>query len=371
MRIGICINTSWNIYNFRSGLIRTLINEGHKVVAIAPRDEFSELLVEKLRCEYVSFSLENTGSNPINDFKVLLALRRIYKQSNLDIVLQYTIKPNIFGTLAAHSLGIPVINNVSGLGTVFLNKSISSYVAKCLYRFSFKRANLVFFQNPDDKVDFLNEIRIVNLKTDLLPGSGVDLNRYQSTSINRSEPFTFLMIARLIIDKGVYEYIEAARLVKKEYPNVIFQLLGELDEGHQRGISQVVIESAQEDGIVTYLGISQDVRQQIKQAHVVVLPSYREGTPKTLLEASALARPIIASNVPGCREVVDEGKNGYLCEVRDNHSLAAAMSRMLALTSSELEQMGSYGRKKIELEYDEQIVIKKYLYHITNIINAT
>lgn len=368
MRIVITINTSWNIYNFRAGLIRKLLSEGHEVHAVAPLDEYSVKLQE-MGCTYHPISMENTGINPINELKLFLSLKKAYRRINPDIILQYTVKPNIYGSLAAKSLSIPVINNVSGLGTVFLDKTVSSRIAKWLYQIAFRNVDLVFFQNNDDQYDFMKELGMHYLKTDLLPGSGINLSHYSVHKKTPTEKFVFLMIARVIVEKGVFEYVEAARQLKLKYPQAEFCLLGGIDEDHKRGISKAMVSKWVNEGIINYLGSSQDVRKEITNADCIVLPSYREGTPRTLLEAGAMAKPIVTTDVPGCREVVDDGENGYLCTVKDSKDLSNKMDKVLNLETAALQKMGEKGRNLIEHKFDENVVIKKYLKQISNIMN--
>ena len=368
MKIAITLNTSWNIYNFRMGLIRKLISEGHSVVAIAPRDAFSEKL-EHEGCSFVSIAMDNTGSNPIKDLRLLERLKNIYQKHKPDIVLNFTVKPNIYGTLAAHRLKIPVINNVSGLGTVFLSRGLASFVAKKLYRKAFAVANFVFFQNKDDQHDFLSQINIPNLQSDLVPGSGIDLNAFVPQPLRTSDHKVFLLIARLIKDKGIEEYIEAAKIAKQSYPKTKFQLLGKLDPKHARGISEEVIDNADTAGIIEYLGETNDVRPYIEEATCIVLPSYREGTPRTLLEAAALGRPIVTTDVPGCREVVEANNTGLLCEVKSASDLADKIKQVCAMSSDQLSEWGKRGRILVEKKFDEQLVIERYLDEISNILN--
>jgi len=368
MRIAITINTSWNIYNFRMGLIRTLIEQGNEVIAIAPLDEYSHKLKEE-GCEYVPITMDNTGSNPFKDYNLLRQLKKVYQGLKPDIVLHYTVKPNIYGTLAASSLNIPVINNVSGLGTVFLSKSVASFAAKKLYKKAFSKAELVFFQNSDDRKAFLSEINLPHLNTDLLPGSGINLTDFQASPIPNQKNKTFLMISRVIIDKGILEYIEAAKQVHAKYPDVTFQLLGKLDTGHARGIPKETISEAVDNGFLEYLGEVEDVRPFIKSSHCVVLPSYREGTPRTLLEAAALGRPIVTTDVAGCREVVEDGENGYLCEVKSSTDLSNKMIDVCKTPEDKLQEMGRKSRALVERKFDEQIVINQYLKHLSNIMN--
>ncbi len=368
MRVAIVINTSWNIYNFRKGLIKALLKRGDEVVAIAPKDDYSNFLVE-LGCSFEPVDITGTGANPIRDLRTLLSLKTIYKRVKPDIVLHYTIKPNIYGTLVASSLKIPCINNVSGLGTVFLDHSLASIVAKFLYKISFHRASLIFFQNPHDQTDFLAGTGLKNLKMDLLPGSGIDLEQFKPIPIQRSGNFVFLLIARVIVEKGIYEYAEAAATIKSRLPNVEFQLIGSVVESHTRGIAKKEVDSWHESGIINYLGTQNDPREYIANADCIVLPSYREGTPKTLLEAAALAKPIVATDVPGCREVVLQGENGFLCQVKNSEDLAHKLQNMMELDENQRSTMGEVGRKLVEEKFDEQIVIRKYLDQISNIIN--
>ena len=344
-----------------------MLKKGFEVTAIAPEDDYSQRLKD-LGCDYHPVEIVGTGANPIKDIKTFLLLRRIYKKVEPDIVLHYTIKPNIYGTLAARSLGIPCINNVSGLGTVFLDRSIASFIAKILYRVSFNMATLVFFQNRDDKEDFIFSTGLKKLQTDLLPGSGIDLQYFQPRQKNTTKNFTFLLVARLIVEKGIYEYVEAAKSLKTKHQNVEFQIIGSVDEDHSRGISQKEVDDWVDKDIINFLGTKDDPRQFIADADCIVLPSYREGTPKTLLEAAAMGRPIVTTDVPGCREVVNDGLNGFLCKGKNSNSLAEKLDEMISLNSEQREKFGTNGRKRVEETFDERLVINKYLTQISNII---
>lgn len=367
MRVGITLNTSWNIYNFRMGLVSALIENGHEVIAFAPEDEYSKKLQEA-GCLFVPIKIENTGANPIKDFLLFRQLRRQYKLHQPDIIFHYTVKPNIYGTLAAKALKIPVINNVSGLGTVFLSEGLTSLVAKKLYRWAFAYADMVFFQNKDDQLHFLDEINLPSLKTDLLPGSGINLTHFEPKPMETTEDKIFLMISRLLIDKGVSEYIEAAHIVRQEFPKAKFQLLGKLDSSHARGIPEETIRRAVDLDQIEYLGEQVDVRPYIGRASCVVLPSYREGTPRTILEAAAMARPAIVTNVPGCKEVVINERTGLLCRVRDASDLADKMIQCAKMSNKELSVWGRNGRLMVEKNFDEKIVVDQYLKYASNIM---
>lgn len=360
MRVAVVLNTSWNIYNFRMNLIQSLQAKGHEVHTVAPIDDHTPRLIQA-GCTHHNLKMDSRGANPLRDLALIFELRSIYKRVKPDVILHYTIKPNIYGTLAAASLRIPVINNVCGLGTAFLKNDFISLAALSLYRLSFRFANKVFFQNPDDLNLFITNKLVPEKVVDLLPGSGIDLKHFLPAPMNHKEPFTFLLISRLITDKGVLEYIDAVKKLKAEGTNSKFQLLGALDEEHKRGISKEIVDEWIQSGTIEYLGTTEDVRSFIQQAHCVVLPSYREGTPRTLLEAASISRPIIATNVPGCNQVVDDQVNGFLCNLKDADDLARKMRLMASLGPDKLNQLGENGRKKMEACYDETIVINKYL----------
>ncbi len=366
MRVAVVLNTSWNIFNFRMNLIKSLQAKGHEVHTVAPIDDYTPRLTE-IGCLHHQVTMDSRGANPLKDIALTFELRSIYKRIKPDVILHYTIKPNVYGTLAAAWLRIPVINNVCGLGTVFLKNDFISRVAVFLYRLSFRFANKVFFQNPDDLNLFLNRKLVAQNAVDLVPGSGIDLKRFTPAPVNRNSTFTFLLISRLITDKGVLEYVDAVKKLKSEGLDARFQVLGAIDQEHKRGISKTLIDQWIQSGTIEYLGTTEDVRNFIQQADCVVLPSYREGTPRTLLEAASISRPIIATNVPGCNQVVDDQVNGFLCNLKDSNDLADKMRHITTLSEDVLIQLGRNGRKKMETQYDESLVINKYLEALSEI----
>ncbi|HMJ71371.1 MAG TPA: glycosyltransferase family 4 protein [Cyclobacteriaceae bacterium] len=360
MKIAIVLNTSWNIYNFRMNFIKSLLAEGHEVHTVAPVDDYTQRL-QLAGCIHHGVTMDSRGANPIRDFGLIIELWSIYRKMKPDIILHYTIKPNIYGTLAASMLNIPVINNVCGLGTVFLKKGLVSVVAMKLYRWAFRYPKKVFFQNSDDRKLFLDRKLVPSDIADLIPGSGVDLKRFTPGTQARNEKFTFLLISRLITDKGVLEFIDAVKELKSKGFEAKFQILGPKDPEHKRGIKLKTIDEWIRAGFIEYLGITDDVRQYINKADCIVLPSYREGTPRTLLEAASSAKPIIATDVPGCHHVVVDQYNGLLCQMKDSGDLAEKMKTMAGLDENTLKQMGTNGRRKMELEFSEDIVIRKYI----------
>lgn len=367
MRIALVINTSWNIFNFRYSLIKALLAEGHEVFAIAPRDSYSQRLIDA-GCTFVPVPIEK-GTNPLTDVRITWRLFRAYRRVKPDVVLHYTIKPNIYGAVAAQVAGIPAINNVSGLGTVFIVKDYISTIALRLYKFAFKYPQKVFFQNEDDRQLFLDHNLVKSDKTDVLPGSGIDLQRFQPAgSFKRQQPFTFLMIARVLYEKGIGEYVEACKLIKARFPDVQCQLLGLVDERSRSGIKKELLEEWLATGVISYLGTTDDVAPVIARADCVVLPSYREGTPRTLLEAAAMGKPLIATNVPGCREVVVNGVNGLLCRVKSAEDLASKMLHIMRLPDHSLAEMGKQSRVLAENRFDDRFVIGKYLEAIKDVV---
>ena len=336
------------------------MKQGHEVHTIAPEDTYTPLLVET-GCIHHRVKMDSRGGNPLKDSALIFELFTIYRRVKPDVVLHYTIKPNVYGTIAAAMLRIPVINNVCGLGTVFLKDNLISAIAIFLYKVSFRFANKVFFQNSDDQKLFLDKRLVNENSVETIPGSGIDLSKFQPVSFRRNEKFTFLLISRLITDKGVLEFVEAVKKLKADGVDAQFQILGAMDPLHKRGIKLDLIAEWINTGTIEYLGTTDDVRQFIENADCVVLPSYREGTPRTLLEAASSCKPIIATDVPGCNNVVEHNFNGLLCKIKDADDLAEKMKQMATSGDETLRTFGMNGRAKMELQYDESLVINRYL----------
>ncbi|NGZ06453.1 MAG: glycosyltransferase family 4 protein [Magnetococcales bacterium] len=362
MRILIASNSAWNIANFRAGLIQAMIHSGYQVDAAAPPDEHVTR-VEKLGCRFHPLPIDNNGTNPFKDLLLTLRFIRLFFLLKSDVYLGYTIKPNIYGSLAAHILRIPVINNIAGLGTVFNKPNWLQMLVKKLYHLSITKSRKVFFQNKSNLTLFVQNGLVKSALTDRLPGSGVNLSEFSVVPLpEREAPFRFLLVARMLWEKGVGEFVEAARILKPKYPDVEFCLLGFLDVKNPSAISQSQMNAWVAEGVVCYLGATSDVRPYISDADCCVLPSfYPEGTPRSLLEAAAIGRPIITTNSAGCRDVVDDGVNGYLCKMQDVPDLVKKMEQMMQLPLCDRARMGHKGREKVEREFDEKIVIDKYL----------
>lgn len=367
--IAITANTSWYLYNFRKNTILALIENNYNVIAMAPQDEYSKKL-EELGCRFLSVSMDQGGTNPIKDVNTLFSFWRNYRQFCVDVVLNFTPKNNIYSTLAAKWCGAKVINNIAGLGVLFINENLTSKIARMLYKFSQSRADKIFFQNEEDRKLFLDNKLAPASITDRLPGSGVDLTRFKNLPALDDGVVRFLLIARMLFDKGIGYYVEVARELKAKYGNnVEFRLLGFLDVDNPSAVSKEQMNEWVEEGIVNYLGVSDKVEEQIAQVDCMVLPSYyREGVPKSLLEAGAMGKPIVTTDNVGCRETVDHGVNGFLCEPRSKESLMNELEKIIQMLHSERLRMGQASRAKMEREFDEKIVIDKYLDAIQNLL---
>ena len=360
LRIALVCNTAWAIYTYRRGVLRMLTERGAQVTIIAPRDRTFEPLIE-MGCRCVELPVASKSTNPRDDLKTLMALYREYRATRPHLVFHYTIKPNIYGSLAAMLARVPSIAVTTGLGYVFIQKSRTAQIAKRLYRFAFRFPREVWFLNRDDHQAFVDEKLLAHPeRARRLHGEGVDLEDFSLAPLPRREDFVFILIGRLLWDKGVAEYVEAARRLRKRYPHARFQLLGPVGVDNPSAISRTDVQTWEHENIVEYLGEANDVRPLVAAADCVVLPSYREGVPRTLMEASAMGRPIVATNVPGCREVVEHGINGFLCEVKSADSLAEQLERMLTLPLEEREAMAQRGREKVAREFDEKNVVERY-----------
>lgn len=360
--VAISANTSWYIYNFRKNTIVSLIESGYKVTAIAPIDDYSQRLVD-LGCTFIHIEIDKGGTNPFKDLKTLFDFYYIFHKNKIEVVLNFTPKNNIYSTIAAYINNVKVINNIAGLGSLFISESFPSKIARRMYKYSQTKANFIFFQNEEDRSLFKNYKIALNVQTDRLPGSGADLSRFLVSPAPDDGVVRFLLIARMLFDKGISQYVESARILKKQYgDNVEFRLLGFLDVDNPSAVSKAQMNKWESEGIINYLGISDNVEAEIALVDCMVLPSYyREGVPKSLLEAGAMGKPIVTTDNVGCRETVDDGVNGFICKPRSVDSLKDALNKIILMTHEERLELGKNSRKKIESEFDEKIVINKYL----------
>jgi len=342
-----------SLLGFRGDLMKDMIKNGHQVIAMAPETGYESELEAAGIC-FFPLPFKRAGLNPIEDLRLFCILRRLFARLKPDVAFVYAVKPVIYGAMAARLAGTGgVYAMITGLGYVFTGDSLPQRLlrnlTKPLYRLALKNCRKVFFQNHDDLEAFVKLELVDEKKAVLVNGSGVNLQEFRY-SAPLTSPFSFLLIARLIRDKGIVEYAEAARLLKKRHPAVRFRLLGPYDP-NPAAISPSAIEAWVREGTIEYLGETSDVRPYLAQASVYVLPSYREGTPRSVLEAMAMGRPIITTDVPGCRETVRQGINGFMVPARDPAALAAAMERFI-LEPALVEKMGLESRKIAEEKYD-------------------
>lgn len=346
-----------------------LVENGYEVFAIAPRDNYSSK-IERLGIKFIHINIEQSGTNPFNDAQTLLSFINIFLKNKIDIVLNFTPKNNIYSTFAAKICGVKVINNIAGLGILFVKESPTSKIARFLYKTSQRFADKIFFQNDDDRELFLLNGMAKKEVTDRLPGSGVDLERFTVTPSIDDGVTRFLLIARMLYEKGVEHYVESARILRRKYGrNVEFNLLGFLDVQNPSAVPKEQMQEWVSEGIVNYLGTSDSVETEIAKSDCVVLPSfYREGVPKSLLEAGAMGKPIVTTDNVGCRETVDDGVNGFLCEPRSTASLVSQLDRIITMGHQSRISMGLLSRQKIENEFNENIIISKYLEAIKTVL---
>jgi glycosyltransferase involved in cell wall biosynthesis len=356
-------NTTWSIFNFRKGLIQKLVSQGHQVTAISPPDQYVDR-VKSLGCNYIPLvTLHQISKNPIRDLFLYRELKQIFRLINPDLIFLFTPKANIYGGMAAGKLGLDFINTINGLGYTFQTNSILSFLVKKLYRIGLKNSTKVFFQNNDDKAFFKKKKIIKEGKTELVPGSGVNTAEFVPVE-NKSANFTFLLCARLLIEKGVIEYLNAAEILKKKYSNVAFKLIGKKVK-HPSAVDESIINQYHNEGVINYIGETDEINRELSNVHVLVNPSsYLEGIPKISLEALSKGLPIITTDSVGCKETVDHMENGIIISMKDSSSLVKAMEFMINCSKEKLQEMGNKSRLKALNEFDERMVINHYLSYL-------
>ena len=363
MKILVLANFGMGLYNFRKELLEELIKQGNDVYISLPNDEYIPKL-KKMGCKFINTNLDRRGTNPLADLKLLLNYVRIIKNIKPDVVLTYTIKPNVYGGIACSITKTPYITNITGLGTSVENKGIIQKITLMLYKLGLKKASCVFFQNKTNQM-FFEDNRIVESKTTLIPGSGVNLqqHRFEEYPLN-DDKIRFLFIGRIMKAKGIEELLEAAKLIKENYPNAQFDLIGGIEENYNEEI-----DNLEKLHIIKYHGQQEDVHSFIKKSHATILPSYHEGLANVLLESASSGRPVLASRVPGCIETYEDGLTGFGFEAMNVDSLVEAIIKFIKLPYDEKSEMGIAGRRKIENEFDRNTVINTYLQEINLITN--
>lgn len=374
--VTIVYNTAFYVYKFRVNLIKRLQRKGFSVVVISPADEYVTKLLD-LDVEHIDIAMSQYGMNPIKELATTWQLYTLLKRIRPVCSLHYTIKPNIFGSIAARLAGVALINNIAGAGRAFSDEnSIIAKLVSALYKVGLKKSKKVFFQNNEDMKLFIETGLVSAAISERIPGSGVDIAAFKAEKRNESEgSFKFLFVGRLLKEKGIVEFLTAAQAVIMEHPdkNIRFECVGELDET-TACITKDDLDSYLRHGSISYLGtVSPDMMPVILDScDCVVLPSYyREGVPRSLLEAAAKGIPIITTDNVGCRDVVDNGVTGFIVPIRNALSVQEAMLKMFELSSDQLQVMGTQARAKIEREFDEEFVLEAYIRAIENDCNVT
>lgn len=357
-KVLILVNHDVVIYNFRRELVERLLSDGYQVTISSPYGERIDDLVD-MGCKYIEAKIERHGTNPLNELKLLNYYKKLMRDVKPDIVLTYTIKPNIYGGLAANKYGIPYIANITGLGTAVEKKSIMQQMTIILYKLAFSNIQRVFFQNTEN-MKFFRDNNIVVNKHKLVPGSGVNLEHFQILDYPLESTIEFVFISRIMKEKGIDQYIEAAEYITMKYPNTKFHVCGFCEENYED-----ILDDLQNKGILTYHGMIRDIRDILMKTHCTIHPTYYpEGLSNVLLESAASGRPIITTDRSGCREVVDQGINGFLIKQKNSKDLIEKVESFLKLSIEEKRQMGLAGRAKVEAEFDRQIVVDAYIEEI-------
>ena len=316
----------------------------------------------KLGCLFQNIDIARKGLNPFRDFLLILKYRAAMSKYSLDYVLSFNPKPNLYSCFASSFLHTKIIVNISGLGSAILKGNFITKLVMFLYKFALTQAHKIFFQNSDDQATF-EKLGIIQHNTStVLPGSGIDLQLFLKTNNHLSQinKIYFTFVGRLLEDKGLVEYLDAAKACSQQYPNLIFNICGELDPGNPSSIDRDLISLYQSSNII-FKGHVSDIQEILKQSHCIVLPSYREGLSRSLLEGAAFGIPLITTDVPGCRELVEHGQNGFLCSPRDSEDLARQMIKFSELDADSILKMGDWSRQKVELEFSVETVIASYL----------
>jgi glycosyltransferase involved in cell wall biosynthesis len=365
-RIAFVANTSWSIYKFRLYVIGKLVEKGFEVYVLAPRDRYTERFENLAGLTYIPLRHFNAGSiSPVEDLRLYKELLTHYRTIRPKLIFQYTIKANIFGSLAAAKAGIPAIAVITGLGFAFSGRGWLQFIARILYRSALRKTKEVWFLNEDDRQQFIT-LRLVPVeKTSVLPGEGVDTTAfYPAPYPPDKKEVTFLLIARLIRHKGILEFAQAARQLNQKGLAVRCQLLGVSDDNNPLAIPRPTVDEWVRKNILTYLGQTDDVPPFIEQADCIVLPSYREGLPLSLLEGASMAKALIAADTPGCRTLIDDGINGYLCRAKDAGDLARKMTEYYDLPAAAKRHMGLAGREKVLHDFTREHILGIYLQKI-------
>ena len=351
-------NSKLTVFGFRGELIEQLIKNNYKVVVSFPNGPFGEgeEISKQYNCKFIETKIERRGKNPFNDLKLLNKYIKIIKKEKPNMVLAFTVKCDIYGGIASRLLKVPFTPNITGLGKGLTEGKITKIITKTLYKIALKNSKCVFFQNEGDKQFFIDN-HIYNKESIVLPGSGVNLDKFKLLPYPDDKIIRFIYVARVMKAKGIDEYLEAARILNKKYDNLEFHICGYCEEDYKS-----IIEEEQQKGNIIYHGLVDDVQKYEKECHCLILPSYHpEGISNVLLEAAAIGRPIITTNRIGCKETVNNNITGYLIKEKDSKDLIDKIEAFISLNNDDKKEMGLLGRKKIEKEYDRNIVVNEYI----------
>jgi galacturonosyltransferase len=363
-KILILANNDIGLYKFRKELIEELVKNNEVFISL-PDGEFVKELVN-LGCKFIDTNISRRGTNPITDFKLMIEYKRILNRVKPDIVLSYTIKPNVYGGMLCRYTKMPYIANITGLGTAVENSGVLQAITLFLYKLALENASCVFFQNKEN-ADFINSKGIIKGKQRIIPGSGVNLDNYEVLDYPEDENINFLFISRVMKQKGIEQYLDAAKYIREKHPKTQFHILGFCEESYEKKL-----KAMHDKGIIQYHGMQSDVRMFHKISHCTIHPTYYpEGMSNVLLESAACGRPIITTNRSGCREIVDDEVNGYVVEEQNSQDLIEKIEKFLKLGYKEKKQMGLAGRVKVEREFDRQTVIDAYIEEIRNALRGT
>lgn len=362
MKILIFTNHQLGLYKFRRELLERLVDEKHRVYVSVPEDEFTEELkaigVKVINNKY----LDRRGTNPVHDFRLMSYYKSMVKKLKPDVVLTYTIKPNVYGGIVCGNLGVPYIANVTGLGTSMLKGGVVQKISIVLYRMGLKKAKTVFFQNKEN-LSFALKHKMVSHSHKILPGSGVNLEQYSYLPYPETKEIHFLFVARIMKEKGIEEYLAAAKEIRKEHPETVFHVCGSYEDEYERTIKNAVNKKT-----IVYEGFVKDMSDMYRISSCIIHPSYYpEGMSNILLEGCASGRPVIATSRPGCGEIVDDGINGFVIKEKDVCDLIKKIETFLSLDHSKRQQMGLKAREKVEKEFDRRIVINSYMKEIAGV----
>lgn len=352
-KVLILANNDVGLYKFRKELIEELLKD-YEVYISLPYGNFVNDLIN-IGCNFIDTTIDRRGINPINDLKLICQYKRLVKKICPDIILSYTIKPNIYGAYVAKKRNIPVFANITGLGSAVENGGLLQKITVLMYKFAFSKIQTVFFQNKEN-MQFFEDKKIAVGKHKLLPGSGVNLQHFKPLKYPDDKTTEFVFISRIMKEKGIDQYLEAAKYIRNKYPNTRFHICGFCEEDYED-----ILKEYQNQGIIIYHGLLDDVRKILKITHCTIHPTYYpEGMSNVLLESCACARPIITTDRSGCVEIVDDERNGYIVKQKDSMDLIDKIEKFLDLNYEDKKLMGLNARKKVELEFDRNIVVKKY-----------